>query len=694
MTVMNVSYAGYQPEGETKRPFKLNAIAEFMGLTALQQSFERFNSGSRSAMAVSQSAQYLVLQFPDTPRILTGFEHEIWKATNGIRVPGNGRIVTILGKYQQSSRLVNPEKIVVFMNNDTNELDCVIVPSYGTMHDTFCYPYKDNMRGLTANANIYKGDFLATTPSQLSNGIYATGMQFNTAYINNEADIEDGIMIRRSALQRGKPTAYGVGQDQWGSKSVPLNIYGDAANYKPHGAPGEKVREDGLLLATRNKDEIFDVVGMMPHVLCKPNKFDNLTYVTQEAVNARIVDVDVWTTVNDNSRLAQTPVGMESYSMSLYNQKVHQAKALMDIEENHMRETYGKGKISNRMHKLLTRACGIAPRHNASKYKQQIPSIRRIMRGTPIDEWMVKITYLWDFNLEYGSKWTNLGASKGVTCRICEDHEMPIDKWGRIVDIVVSTSSPVNRLNYGQLPEQYLNAASDFVRMDVQAMAKEGKIEEAFEYLMQFHRISSPDTYNAVKDMNHAEYVQNVCDNPIVHIIPDHNDYVNMQWLRNIEAFRAPGRSQLTLVNSAGIKVTTKAEVLVGSMAWYPLDKSSFHPMSVGVARRQTHGLPSPLSNRDKHSYPTSRQPPRVMAEAETRLIINQVVPEALVDVDEQATNPEATRCSIQQQWHQSSGGMRNLIDRDTIPRGQGRNVGLARAMFEIQGIGFHDINL
>lgn len=269
---------------------------------------------------------------------------------------------------------------------------------------------------------------------------------------------------------------------------------------------------------------------------------------------------------------------------------------------------------------------------------------------------------------------------------------MPTDAFGRRAEVTIFGGSTIARLNDGQYYEQFINACADFIRMDVQAMVKEGQYDLAWRHLLGFYEIASPETYAVIAPKNPIEqrkHVDLIVDNPISLIIPGDNEYVGIEYIKRLMEYRNPEKTPVTFRNLDGNMVTTRVPVLIGSAAWITLDKSSFKPMAVAVAKRQGHGLPSTLNKTTKTSSPTNKQPSRGYAEAEIRAITAAVGGEATMDVVDLSVNPSALDSALEKLWDADNPmSVTNLIDRNEIPYGEGRSVGLPKHLLGCMGIG------
>lgn len=399
-------------------PPKLNSITKAMGITEAIHSFERFNSASRTAMVASQKSQQTMPATPDYPRILTGYETQEAEYTLCDKMPADGTVRAVINKYTVGHGLnairKNSEKTIVFVNEDTGALDCVEIKSFDRPHDVFGFELKEEniTRMLRPGIPIAKNTHFNKSNGILEGNVYSSILQANFCYLSHAPVIEDGMWVSESFAERSRPMAYADVDVKWGAKWYPLNMYGNAGNFKPHPGPGEKVHDNGLVCAVRKRDELFDLVGMLPSQLRKHNQFDQKTYVPPEAVDVSVEDVDVITTVFDNNRLASTPVGMEAYSHIFVKQKSRYYDRLLEVHDRYMEENRRNGEIAPRLSNLLVDAYADKPNDPRARFgREKKGSIQRTHRGTPKDEWSTKLKLSWRFKLGNGAKSSNLHGS-------------------------------------------------------------------------------------------------------------------------------------------------------------------------------------------------------------------------------------------------------------------------------------------
>ena len=77
----------------------------------------------------------------------------------------------------------------------------------------------------------------------------------------------------------------------------------------------------------------------------------------------------------------------------------------------------------------------------------------------PIDFMVLDITYAWERKMSVGFKTTGREGAKAVNSCIMKNEDMFTDDFGHQADLVISFESAYNRMNTGQLFEQYIGRA-------------------------------------------------------------------------------------------------------------------------------------------------------------------------------------------------------------------------------------------
>lgn len=113
------------------------------------------------------------------------------------------------------------------------------------------------------------------------------------------------------------------------------------------------------------------------------------------------------------------------------------------------------------------------------------PNRMYTMDGTTFDNIVIKIKTFVENPLTIGSKITNRYGGKGVIASILPDNKMPIDQFGKTLDICLNPLGVIGRMNLAQCYEMELNFIADNVLRTIEE--KDWDVETAFNYILDFY---------------------------------------------------------------------------------------------------------------------------------------------------------------------------------------------------------------
>lgn len=395
------------------------------------------NSASRAMMDASHLAQAVVLETPDRMDISSGMDFEYAKYTFDVRIHGEEdqsvRILKILRKYTRTAgdRSINnnPVTYVLYENLDTGVIDVTEVPTYHYAHTTFGFKYRftrdfENLREMDI---VPCGTVLAIPPSiDNKEGQYAFGLEAICAFGSFPEVIEDGICVSESFAKRMTTRIFGESVINYGKEGYLLNLYGDRDNYKPFPDIGEKIRPDGLLYAFRKLDAMLSPVEMTPESLMEFDPiFDRLVYAEP---NATVVDIQV--NHSHDSSQCHLPEHMGEQPSKYYTNHSRFYRDLDKFYYDIKKKKHDRLVLSPHLHQLIVSGMKI----DSTRLKK---SNKQTYRREEIEEYRVSITYERELPLLYAAKCSDLAGGKGVITRIKPDHLMPIDRYGRRVEVAV-----------------------------------------------------------------------------------------------------------------------------------------------------------------------------------------------------------------------------------------------------------------
>ena len=273
---------------------------EFLGLQALLAPFIQHSSCQRNMMWGSHSAQAMVIDGADMPRVMTGYEKMIGESEfTKCRVDQDIIIRRVIPKFNPSAFKDSPldcipSWTVIYSGVKDGMIHAMDVSTYTYLHDGFGYFNKmlcmEEDRLYPGNV-VPKGTKLTTSPSH-DDTRWTMGTNGNVVYMGEWGSTEDACVISRSLAERGTNTAILQTKLTIGVDDIPLGLYSDGENYKCFPGIGEQVNKEGILIALRRNNESTFVSDMVPSRL---REIEIVHDELQKAPpGATVIDVDVY----------------------------------------------------------------------------------------------------------------------------------------------------------------------------------------------------------------------------------------------------------------------------------------------------------------------------------------------------------------------------------------------------------------
>lgn len=372
---------------------------QFLGVSGLNP-FDFGDSASRKQMFASHAGQALVMKGGTERIIQTGMEREIAHYTFSIKMPVDAQIIRSIPRYREQVGAdyipLNPQTVVIYENTETKEVDILNLTNYCSYHQYFGFEYKPspNLSEVRPGAFIAKNTILLDSPSVTPDGGYKYGIQLNMAFMSHPGVSEDGIVICRDVLPRLAFKTYERRVIEWGSKRFPLNLYGDTENYKPFPDIGDRVRDDGILMALRTYDPMLAPVEQgINDVRDVQITFDRTIYAA--GAGGKIVDVIFQ---HDRQNYQNVP-GRDDQPEKYDAARVRFSREIME-EYDRLRKSRGDGlKLSREFHRLLVESLGVV--------NDDEERIAKLYRQVPLDDWRVELVIEYDVVPTVGFKFTD-----------------------------------------------------------------------------------------------------------------------------------------------------------------------------------------------------------------------------------------------------------------------------------------------
>lgn len=267
---------------------------------------------------------------------------------------------------------------------------------------------------------------------------------------------------------------------------------------------------------------------------------------------------------------------------------------------------------------------------------------------------------------------------------------MPVDSEGKVADFIMDGDSTIKRMNLGRMYEQYINATNFTVARNVREMVKAGNAEKAWTYILGYYKIVSPLMCEALLDgaSTPEEHLDTICKDGVYLLLPSDNKVSYMDVVRQLQKHYPVPIGPVSYVGRSGNRVTTANNALIGSLYLMLLEKTGEDWSGVSSSKLQHFGVPSKLTNNDKHSQPGRASPVRFLGETEVRLLSAFVGSDLVADILDQSNNPEVHKEIVYNLLSSKSpSNINRIIDRNDFPIGKSRALVFLRHMLQCAGV-------
>lgn len=384
----------------------VNLVIQLMGLAGLNP-FVRHNSSPRQAMMNKHISQMLVVSSPDIRRIQTGIDREFGRYTHKKEFEHNSVVLKVIPKYpkylsKMQNILTNPVTTVIYedADSDKQEISVKNITSYHSLHQHFGFNYNFNPRFtdyIRENANIPAGTIIANSPNIDEHGNYRFGVSAKVAFTSAPSGIEDGIKVSREFLDKLKIDIFDTRTIQFGTKALPLNLYGNEHHYKIIPDVGEKIGPDGVLSVLREYEPDLAPCDLTVEALQNPNTFDEYIYAYP---NAEIVDIKI---VHNNHKSSVMLTGMDEQLQKYLSAQNTYYENIVKEYNRLRKQARGNLVISNELHRLVADAMAMTDTQHDLTYTE---------KSNELDDWYLNITFKYRLTADVGYKLTDLSGTE------------------------------------------------------------------------------------------------------------------------------------------------------------------------------------------------------------------------------------------------------------------------------------------
>lgn len=652
---------------------------EFLSFQNLNM-FSAHDSASRKQMFAGNMPQVLSLLTPTRRKMVTGTEREYGKHCFVVKMPVDARIINTFERIPRgvgrSALRNNPETYVFYENVDTGEYDYMVLPSFRSLHKRFGFEfvYDEEARAmLQPKAYIKKGTVFARPRTLTKDGEYMYGREARTAFMTLPAVIEDGAIVSESFANSMATLCYEERVISCGKDSYGLNLYGDPnipGDYRMFPDIGMKVREDGLVFASRTYNEETAAVEMTPERLRQVEHFFDKP--VRATPGSEVVDVLVQhnpTATQINQLPADLCFSPERYDRA-HRRFLEQVLELGTyLEGLHKKESQqNTAPFSKKLNRFLADALVYLD----PKYKE-----RRELgyKRVKLEHWRVTLVLKERILPGMGIKITDTHGGKGVICKVMRDEDMPRDEFGHVLDLVMDPMSITKRMNMGRPLELRINSCTMQLTRDLRLLLglpdkdfddeftiaryekllhelSKDKFDAIRFRLLSYYQIVTPPMFNGMlrqfKTFNWHRHIATQLAEGIQLWIPTNNPVSYPEVVKALKEPFPEMRHHLSWRLDDGTPKTSKKKILVGSLYIILLEKIGRDFAAVASAKLQINGVPSRINNSDRNANPVRPQPVRIMGETEVRLSLMAAGGEATRDLLEMSNNPESHAQAIE----------------------------------------------
>lgn len=661
--------------------------------------FIRWMSASRIQMFGSHITQNLWVGGCNDQGIFSGMEQEFGKYTHAVKVPEDAHVIKTIVRYPRTLGANqikhSPEKIIIFETEKVSasgkpymELDYISQSTHHKLHQSFGYRFR---KEADVEEYMAKDTVLASSPSidpETKNWQY--GIETNATLMTIPQIIEDGYVVSESFCEKSTTLCMEEIEINFGSNNFPINLHGDAENYKIMPDIGDVVSPTGLFMALRTYNESEAPVTMSVDSLRKPNyRYDDCIYVKP---NSRVVDIKIYHDCRLDGHVRgkspNTPVGTTDQCNKYHNAQYAFYDNIRKTYEELSRSRHGNVHISPKLDNLIYMAYinTVGVNNNNQGLRADYSKAVRSWRGVAIDEWRVVVTLEYEFKASIGSKITGRHGNKGVIVDIWPDEHMPISKKGVRADLIGDPIAIIKRMIPSVPLEMAINGSTTTVASTLVDMRKANvSLDVQREFLLKYYKITSPGQYEIFKDASDDILEEHIAKG-LEQFLGGHPTGLSV-WLptnANVDSVDvcktltsnkdyAPEYDTVTYMGMSGEYVETINPQMIASMYIMTLEKTGRTWAGVSSAKLSHFGIPAKMTNSTKHLTPGRTQPIR-FGESEFRLFAATVGARATAEMVDRTNNP-TVRKEIQKTILRSPKPTAeySLIDRKRYPTGNSR---------------------
>lgn len=392
-------------------------------------------SSSRNIMFTSHLRQFVNLNNPDIPKVMTNYENIVGKYSTGYyQAKSELEVIDIIPKFQNGKTDSHIYLMFIYNKHD-DKYDVIEKRVVEDLTEKFGFEYDNRvMDSKKVGDTIPKGEVLYKTVSYDDDMNYRYGKNVKFMYLLDNDTIEDAIKISRSLADSMESKEVERVRVTANDNDIFCNLFGkDNDDYKIFPNIGEYVKGKIVCAKRRihNNQLLYDAKKSN---LRKINFSSDVPYFCE----GRVVDIDIY---------CNKPI--EEIEDNNFNAQIIE---YLRMQENFYRRVYERcreiissgSEYSNDINFYYKKAKNILDENY--KWREE--------DGSVFNNLVIEFLIERNIPLSVGQKLTGRYGNKGVISKIVPDEEMPVLENGERVHIIFNSLGVVNRLNSQQLFEQ------------------------------------------------------------------------------------------------------------------------------------------------------------------------------------------------------------------------------------------------
>ena len=614
-------------------------------------------SSPRLAMLAKQFSQVVVPEGLTRRLLSTGVEHQLIHGIADGVVDHDCEVLSTVQRYPGHG--FEPPETVVFVRREGVDgviLDLIDLPLHQMTNTLFGVKNTptEALRNIHPGTTLQTGTVLSAAPNRLPSGELGIGREANISPLSVPGVKEDGFVISKSFADSVKIPRYTSTSVVIGKNMVPLNLHGGDSSYKIVPEIGDKVTDEGLLMAMRTSERMSLLDSMSSQALKSPDYvFDSLRYVPPHAT---VVDIRV---VRSGGRKPKylTPAITQQLDY-WHNQRTKfltklRAGYLSAIEET--KRVFGKSVTIHESPALVARMSAVYRELEGGN------NTAYVYRGERITSYWIEIITRVDLPLGKGYKMADLYGAKGVVCEIWPDENMPVDSRGVRADVIADgRASTFARMNPGRLHEQYIGAAlrdyrlrllEEFSPVSVSRLTESeaGEIQQRVAGLLRIINQTYGDAIALLKGNERRSWLEEVFGEAIYSYF-DHRGMKSLisvvKEIEESDEYR-PHFGHISYRNTAGRWVNVSLPTMIGSTTMIFIDKVADSQSGAAVNTPYMNGLGMPVKP-GANARPIPERATKVHGEAESRATLAVTEPDVTPMISDIDLNPKSIQTRME----------------------------------------------